>query len=190
EQLTDAAAGRIGAPVVETATSTADPAVDQLSPDAPRRVATGPRPERSPDGAAQATPGQSRRQLVVRAPPPEAVDRCEAVAAGQAEPVEGLDCSAVLEAAAFARRSPEERLLAFDDSLTGMTGSRPDAGQTIPNAALVAQRLATGDPMGSAAAQAIASEAGRAAQPEAPTVISITNPDGTTGTIVVPPGQR
>ncbi len=186
EQLSQPAAGRVMAPVAATP---ANPDVAQLAADAPRRVVTTPRPTTEARRPTTVAPGEATRNIRMAAPPAEAVDRCEAVSAGRAEPLEGVDCSAVLEAAAFARRSPEERLLTAEDTLASNDQRQTTVGQTIPNAALVAERLATGNVMGSAAAQAIASQPGAASQQAAPTVISITNPDGSTGTIVVPPSQ-
>jgi hypothetical protein len=187
EQLSQPASGRVMAP--PTASAPVDPDVAQLAADTPRRVVATARTSTEARRPATVLPGEATRNIRMTAPPAEAVDRCEAVSAGRAPPLEGVDCSAVLEAAAFARRSPEERLLAAEDSLAATDQRQTTVGQAIPNAALVAERLATGNVMGSAAAQAIASQPGAASQQAAPTVINVTNPDGTTGTIVVPPNQ-
>lgn len=183
DQLTDAATGRA---VVSAPATPAEPEINQLSAEAPRSVPGAPR---APADLRRPPPvaGATTRNVRMSAPPAQAVDRCEAISAGRAPPVEGLDCEAVLEAAAFARQSPEERLLMANDRPGSADPRLATSGQAIPNAELVAQRLASGNLIGSEAAQAIASQGGAPVPQDAPTVINVTNPDGTTGTIVVPP---
>lgn len=188
EQLSEAAAGRVLSPPVST--PPANPQVSQLTGETQGPVQGTPRTPVAVRRPVPLPPGAATRNIGMATPPPEAVDRCEEVLAGKAPALEGVDCNAVLEAAAFARRSPEERLLAVEDNLASTDQRQATIGQSIPNAAIVAERLATGNLAGSAAAQAIASQPGAASQQEAPTVISITNPDGSTGTLVVPPSPR
>lgn len=161
--------------------------VGQLNPNtAGREVPTRERPTVESRRAPTIAPETVSRALRVSNPPPEAVDRCEAASAGRAPPPPGLDCASVLEAAAFARRSPEERLLASEDIARPADGALVANGRVIPSASLVAQRLATGDVANSPVAQAVA--AGFGARPaDAGTTMTITDPDGTASTVVIPP---
>lgn len=164
----------------------ADPAVGQLTSDETgRAVPTRERPSEESRRAPTIDPDTVSRGVRVSAPPPGAIDLCEAANAGRAEPPAGIDCASVLEAAAFSRQSPEERLLVDEEIAMPTDGALVSNGRVIPSASLVAQRLATGDLANSPVAQAVA--AGFGARPADAAPPTTPDPNGPPSTIVIPP---
>lgn len=140
-----------------------DPGLNQIATTADRFVPSGPSAPRQSAPMRQLARSDDQ-SLAVAAPSAAAVDRCEAHDAGLAPAPAGVDCAAVLEAAAFARRTPEERLLAPSrNDAAAIQSTQTLNRRVVPNAEAVAQRLAIGLTANSPVAEAIA--AGYAGRP-------------------------